>query len=70
MDAMRYGYFKLFLLLFAVLTAGCAYNSVEKFAYEGLHDRECMINEGHPKCDPGRTSYETYEKQRQEIKKE
>lgn len=56
------------ILLLACLS-GCAHHSFNHFAYDALHARHCVKEEGVADCEPEHLSYEEYEKQRKEVRK-
>lgn len=59
------------LLMIAVaLLFSCSDEQVKKGVYQGLHDRQCIVDKNEPHCDPDRLSYEEYKKQREKMKKE
>jgi len=58
------------LIIVSVTLFSCSDEQVKKGVYQGLHDRQCIVDKNEPHCDPDRLSYEEYKKQRGEMKKE
>lgn len=50
------------------LLAGCSPQALKRTGYETLHNVSDIQNDGDPKYDPGqRSSFETYQQQREET---
>lgn len=58
------------LMIVVAMLFSCSDEQVKKSVYQGLHDRQCIVDKNEPHCDPDRLSYEEYKKQRDKMKKE
>jgi hypothetical protein len=64
---MNYGRLFGAAMLLGVALCGCTTDAAKRSAYEALHQKGCMDRTGFPNCDPQHPSYDTYQKQREEL---
>lgn len=57
----------LFLCLLLTTLSGCSSNNSKRDIYIALIQRERIQKTGEPNCDPGQSSYEDYQRDREAI---